>query len=105
MLSNTAEIRNQPVSFSVEKKRCESDPFTIRDGRYVGSDGFVVPKDFPEFFKRFPDYVQRWVSKHAPTSASDEDKEDCTQDLLIHISRPPLQSRQLSRSFDLVSYF
>jgi hypothetical protein len=96
MQSNTAEIRNQPVSFSsfsVEKKRCESEPFTIRDGRYLGSDGFVVPKDFPEFFKRFPDYVQRWVSKHAPTSASEGDKEDWTQDLLIHLSRLPLNSK------------
>ena len=96
MHSNTAEIRNQPISFSsfsVEKKRRESDPFTIRDGRYLGSDGFVVPKDFPEFFKRFPDYVQRWVSKHAPTSASEQDKEDWTQDLLIHLSRLPLTSK------------
>jgi len=96
MQSNTAEIRNQPVSissFSVEKRKSESDPFTIREGRYVGSDGFVVPKDFPEFFKRFPDYVQRWVSKHAPASASEEDIEDWTQDLLIHLSRLPLTSK------------
>ena len=96
MQSNTAQIRNQPVrfsSFSVEKKRRESDPFMIRDGRYLGSDGFVVPKDFPEFFKRFPDYVQRWVGKHAPTSASEEDKEDWTNDLLLHLSCLPLTSK------------
>lgn len=96
MQSNTAEIGNHPVSFSsfsVEKKRCGSDPFMIRDGRYFGNDGFVVPKNFPEFFKRFPDYVQRWISKHAPASASEEDKEDWTQDLLIHLSRLPLTSK------------
>lgn len=96
MQSNTAEIRNQPVSFSsfsVEKKGCESDPFTIRDGRYLGSDGFVVPNDFEEFHKRFPDYVRKWVSKHAATSASQEDIEDWTQDLLIHLSRLPLTSK------------
>lgn len=96
MQSNTDEIRNQPVSFcsfSVEKNGGESNPFTIRDGWYFGSDGFVVPKDFTEFFNRFPDYVQRWVSKHAPTSASEEDKKDWTQDLLIHLSCLPLTSR------------
>ena len=77
----------------MEKRRSESDLFTIRDGRYLGSDGFVVPRDFPEFFKLFPDYVQRWVSKHSPASASEEDKEDWTQDLLIHLSRLPLTSK------------
>jgi hypothetical protein len=96
MQSNTAEIGNRPVnfsSFSVEKKRCKSDPFTIRDGHYVGHDGFAVPKDFAEFHERFPDYVHRWVSKHAATSASQEDMEDWTQDLLIHLSRLPLTSK------------
>ena len=96
MQSNTAEIRNQPVSFpsfSVEKRTYEHDPFTVKDGRSVGSDGFVVPKDFAEFHERFPDYVHRWVSKHAATSASEEDKEDWTQDLLLHLSRLPLTSK------------
>jgi len=96
MQTNTAEIGNQPVSFSsfsVEKKTYKPDPFTVKDGRSVGSDGFVVPNDFAEFFKRFPDYVQRWVSKHAPTSASEEDKEDWTHDLLMHLSRLPLTSK------------
>lgn len=52
MTSNTVEIENQPVNFpscSVEKRTYKPDPFTIKDGRYVGSDGFVVPKDFEEF--------------------------------------------------------
>ena len=96
MQSNTAEIGNRPVNFSslsVEKKRCKSDPFTIRDGHYVGHDGFVVPKDFAEFYKRFPDYVHRWVIKHAGTPASQEDIEDWTQDLIIHLSRLPQTSK------------
>ena len=96
MQSNTVEVENQPINFpnfSVEKKTYKSDPFTIRDGRYVGSDGFVVPRDFGDFFKRFPDCVQRWVSKHAPASASGEDTEDWTQDLLIHLSSLPLTSK------------
>jgi hypothetical protein len=96
MRSNTAEIGNQAVSFSdfhVEKDIYKSDPFTVRDGHYVGHDGFVVPKDFTEFIGRFPDYVQRWVSKHASTSASPEDVEDRTQDLLLHLSSLPQTSR------------
>jgi len=96
MTSNTVEIESHPVnfpSFSVEKRTYKPDPFTIKDGRSVGSDGFVVPKDFAEFHEWFPDYVHRWVSKHAITSASQEDIEDWTQDLLIHLSRLPLTSK------------
>ncbi len=66
MQSNTVEVENQSINFSnfsVEKKTCKSDPFTIRDGRYVGSDGFVVPRDFEEFYQRFPDYVRKWPSR------------------------------------------
>lgn len=109
MQSNTPEIGNLPISFSsvsVEKKKCESEHFTIRDGRYLGIDGFVVPKDFPEFFKRFPDYVQRWVGKHAPTSASEEDKEDWTNDLLLHLSRlPPMSKFREAGKNDIVATY
>src|SRR6266404_6466097 len=96
MTSNTVKIESHPVnftSFSVENRTYKPDPFTIKDGRSVGSDGFDIPKDFAEFHERFPDYVHRWVSKHAVTSASQEDIEDWTQDLLIHLSRLPLMSK------------
>ncbi len=96
MSSNTVEIESHPVnfpSFSVEKRPFKLDPFTIKDGRSVGSDGFVVPKGFAEFHERFPDYVHRWVSKHAGRSASQEDIEDWTQDMLIHLSRLPQRSK------------
>ena len=52
MQANTAEVANQPnnfPNFSVENRPHKSDPFTIKDGHYVGHDGFVVPKDFEEF--------------------------------------------------------
>jgi hypothetical protein len=52
-----------------------------------------LPKDFAEFHQWFPDYVYRWVRKHAATSASEEDIEDWTQDLLIHLSRLPLTTK------------
>jgi len=87
MLSNTATIEDQLITlanFSVENPKAE--PFTIRDGRCVGQDGFVVPKDFDEFHERFPHYVRNWVRKHADKFARPEDVEDWTQDLLIHIN-------------------
>ena len=96
MQSNTVVIENQPVNFlnfAVEKRRYKPEPFTIKDGRYVGSDGFVVPKDFEEFYQRFPDYVHKWVSKQAGTLAPKEDVEDWTQDLLIHLYRLPQASK------------
>ena len=109
MQTNTVEVESYPVNFpgiSVEKRKCKPDPFTIKDDRSVGSDGFVVPKDFAEFHERFPDYVHRWVSKHAATSASQEDIEDWTQDMLIHLSCLPLTSkyRQAGKK-DIVATF
>ena len=62
MQSNTAAIGNQDInfaSFSVENRK--SDPFVVVDGHYIGHDGFVVPKDFEEFYERFPLYVRKWV--------------------------------------------
>jgi hypothetical protein len=115
MQSNTAAVENQHINFpnfSVEKKAYKSDPFTITDGRYIGSDGFVVPRDFEEFFERFPDYVRRWVSKHADKSAPREDLEDRMQDLLIHLLNLPQTStyreagkKDIVETFDPVKHY
>jgi hypothetical protein len=109
MQSNTVEVENQPVNFpnfSVEKETCKSDPFTVRDGRYIGNDGFVVPRDFEEFYQRFPDYVRNWVSKHADRSAPREDLEDWTQDLLIHLYHlPPTSKFREAGKEDIVETF
>jgi len=96
MQGNTESVTNQPVNFpnySVENRRHKADPFSIRDGRYVGHDRFVVPKDFDEFHERFPQYVRNWVSRHAGASASNEDIEDWTNDLLIHLRHLPAKSK------------
>jgi hypothetical protein len=92
MQANTASGANRTVNFhnfSVEK----CDPFSVRDGRFVGHDGFVVPKDFDEFHERFPEYVRKWVRRHTGASASREDVEDWTQDLLIHLRYLPRNSK------------
>jgi len=96
MQANTVEVANQGINFpnfSVENRPHKADLFSIRDGRYVGHDGFVVPKDFDEFHERFPQYVRNWVSRHAGSTASNEDLEDWTQDLLIHLRHLPLTSK------------
>lgn len=96
MQSNTAKVEIQPINFpnfSVKNKPYRSDPFTITDGRYIGHDGFVVPKDFDEFHERFPQYVRNWVRRHADASAQREDLEDWTQDLLIQLQNLPSTSK------------
>lgn len=109
MQSNTVVFESQLANFpnyAVEKRTYKPDPFTIKDGRYVGSDGFVVPKDFEEFYQRYPDYVCKWVNKHADRSAPQESLEDWTQDLLIHLCRLPQMSkhRQAGKN-DIVQTF
>jgi hypothetical protein len=94
MQSNTNTVENQPVNFtniSVENRRADS--FTISDGRYVGHDGCIVQKSFDEFHERFPQYVRKWVRKHADRLAQPEDLEDWTQDLLIHLRYLPAVSK------------
>ncbi len=115
MQSNTAPVENRSINFPnfpVEKKTYKSDHFTISDGRCIGSDGFVVPSDFEEFYERFPDYVRKWVSKHADRSAPKEDLEDRTQDLLIHLQHLPQTSKyreagkkDIVQTFDPVKHY
>ena len=109
MQSNTPAVENQPINFSnftIAKKVHKADLFTIRDARYIGSDGFVVPSDFEEFYERFPDYVRKWVSKHADRSAPKEDVEDLTQELLIHLYHLPQTSKHReSGKKDIVQTF
>ena len=96
MQSNTAQFENQPITFanfSVENKTYKPDSFTIRDGRYVGHDGFVVPKDFNEFHERFPQHVRNWVRKHADRLAQPEDLEDWAQHLSMHLGCLPATSK------------
>jgi len=96
MQSNTASFDNQPFNFpnlSFGNRPYKSDPFTIRDGRYVGHDGFVVPKDFDEFQRRFPYHIPNWVRKHSDRFVPKEDLEDWTQDLVIHMKYLPSTSK------------
>ncbi|MFZ0760287.1 MAG: hypothetical protein WAM69_10085 [Candidatus Sulfotelmatobacter sp.] len=77
----------------VEEKQYKTDPCTLIEGRYVGHDGFVVPKDFDEFHQRFPHHIPNWVRRHADRLALREDLEDWTQDLIIHLKYLPITSK------------
>ena len=63
------------------------------DGRYIGDDGFRVPADFEEFHVRWPNYVRNWVKKRLYSRAPEEDVEDWSQDLLIHLQFLPAESK------------
>jgi hypothetical protein len=92
------------VGISVENRK--ADPFRFVEGHYVGHDGFVVPKDFDEFHERFPDYIRDWVNRHVDRSVPREDREDWTQDLLIHLRYLPanLKHREAGNE-DIVQTF
>jgi len=64
-----------------------------RTGHYIGDDGFRVPKDFLEFYERYPNYIRNWVKKRLARFTVDEDVEDWTQDLIIHMKYLPQTSK------------
>jgi len=70
------------------------DPFTVSaDGHFVGDDGFVVPRNFDEFYERYPKYIMNWVKKRLNRFQVDEDVEDWSQDLIIHMKFLPQGSK------------
>lgn len=107
MQSNTAAVGNQDISFAnfpVENRK--SDPITVVDGRYVGHDGFVVPRNFNEVYERFPQHVSNWVGKHVDRSTPKQDVEDWTQDLLLHLHcLPPNSKHRETGKQDVVQTF
>jgi hypothetical protein len=107
MQSNTAVVGNQDINFAsffVENRK--SDPFTVVDGRYIGHDGFEVPSNFDEFHERFPEYVRNWVDRHSDRSTPEEDVEDWTQDLLIHLQcLPAISKHREAGDEDIVQTF
>lgn len=107
MQSNTAVLGNQDInfaSFSVENRT--SDAITVVHGQYVGHDGFVVPRDFDEFYERFPQHVRNWVGRHVDRSTPKQDVEDWTQDLLIHLHcLPPNSKHREAGKQDVVETF
>lgn len=65
------------------------DAYTVRDGHFVGHDGFIVPSNFNEFYQRFPTYVADWVRRRVRGSSSEREADDLTQELLLHLATLP----------------
>jgi hypothetical protein len=89
----TVQSSRVPQNCSFPRHGYNGDLVMFLDGHYVGHDGFVVPKDFREFYVLFPQHIRRWVQRHADKSASKEDIEDWTQDLCAHMSSLPATSK------------
>lgn len=71
-----------------------SEPYTrTEDGHFVGCDGFVVPKNFVEFFEREPMSVRRFLMKKLHRQMVDEVVLDLEQDLLLHLHYLPASSK------------
>ncbi len=101
-----------PQVCSYSKQEYTGDPFCYVDGHFIGHDGFVVPKDFPEFYERFPQYIRRWVSRHAGACSSKEDIDEWSQDLCAHMSCLPATSnyrkagkQDVIQTFDPLRHF
>lgn len=81
----------EPIDWA---KNYTGDQFAMTlDGHYLGDDGFVVPRTFDEFYERYPKYVLNWVKKRLNKFSVDDDVEDWTQDLLIHMKFLPQGSK------------
>jgi hypothetical protein len=77
-----------------ETRPYTGDPFTISaDGHYIGQDGYVVPRDFAEFYEQQPYYVRRWASKWLHMSEDDDAVRDWEQDLLLYLHHLPEVSK------------
>jgi hypothetical protein len=107
MLSNTAIAENQPFTFAnlpVENRH--ADPFTVRGGRYVGHDGFVVPKDFDEFDQRFPHfkYEKKCMKAIRRTSWPITSLFLCLslRDVRFYLERQKIRAAQWAKAFGLI---
>ncbi|MGB9079337.1 MAG: hypothetical protein WCC26_21065 [Terracidiphilus sp.] len=76
------------------------DFYTVSaDGQLVGHDGFVVPKDFDEFYERYPRHVRGFVRRHL-SGASRAEWEDRESELLLHLMTLPEDSKFRAPSFN-----
>jgi hypothetical protein len=56
-------------------------------------DRFQVPRNFDEFYAWRPEYIVNWVKRRLNRYLVDDDVEDWTQDLIIHMKYLPINSK------------
>jgi len=83
------------------------EPYTVSpDGHYVGCDGFVVPKNFAEFYEREPLSVRRFLMKKLHRQVVDDALLDMEHDLLLYLHYLPEKSKhRLEGKTDVISCF
>jgi len=107
---------NNPVVVEVEtpkeatlaaREGYRGDNFYISEGgQFIGDDGFVVPKNFSEFFERYPRYLENWVRRRLGGKGIEEDIEDWVQELIIHMKYLPQTSKhRLAGKEDVIQTF
>ena len=91
----------------VVKEGYTGDPFYITpDFHYVGTDGFIVPSSFEEFYDRYPQYIEKWVKHRLKGQGSKEDIEDWCQELIIHMKYlPPTSKHRDAGKTDVIQTF
>lgn len=91
-----------PVVVVLPSAPYTGDPFIVTaSGHFMDEEElkkpedkrFAVPMDFDEFYAWRPDYVLNWVKKRLNRYAVDDEVEDWTQDLLIHLRYLPQGSK------------
>jgi len=58
-------------------------------GHYVGTDGFVVPRNFNGFNERYPLYIRDWVRKRMFGKRNFAEIQDLTSELTLHMMTLP----------------
>jgi hypothetical protein len=84
------------------------DKFSIdqETNHFIGDDGFCVPRNFEEFWERWPHYIRNWVKKRLHKYIVDEDVEDWEMELLLHMKYLPERSKwRLAGMQDVIQTF
>jgi hypothetical protein len=95
-------MKGLPSSYIADYK---GEPFKGENGRFVGSDDFVVPGYFSEFFERTPNYVRNWVAKRLHRMINDPLVEDWTSELQIFLQVLPEGTLKDKGFVDVVDAF
>src|SRR5271166_648971 len=87
-LARKSDIAETAVGYTGDK--FSIDPAT---GHFIGEDGFRCPRNFEEFWERWPNYIINWTKKRLHKHIVDEDVEDWEMDLLMHMKYLPERSK------------
>ncbi len=88
VLASKAELVIQSAEYTGDKYSV--DPVT---GHFLGDDGFRVPRNFEEFWERYPNYITNWTKKRLHKHMVDEDVEDWEMELYTHMKYLPERSK------------